>query len=553
MQLWNPRFKITLQCSLLFLSIFAIYFISLDYGFIWDDFTYIVNSDALNNPTGLLQLWTTHIIADFWPLSYSLFWLQKQLYGNSTFGFHFVNLLLFSIAALLIFCLLKKLKFKSAFLIALIYAVHPMNVEAAVWIFQAKTNLANALGLGSFIFWIDFVDSKKSKRSYFLAFIFIILSFLAKISLVMLPVLIFLYLYLKRPDFKLIKSIILCVPFFAASLVIGLVNVFWDSNAFQVPGSEIILEPDKWFRFALVGKTFLFYLTKTFWPWPLMFAYPRWRVDLSSFETFVPSVILLLCLGYVIWKIFNRQRISLILAGFFVSFLILFPALGVSEIYFMRFSFVAEHWLTIGLIGFVAGICELLYSNKFLQYLLWLAVPCFGIMTFKYTQDYSSEKKLLEASLEKNPISILPHNILGLIFKNENNLDQAIQHFQKSIEIQPNAQSYFNLASIFEAADKVELAKFNYLKALELNPYIPKTYINLGVLHAKMNDGVTAIKYFKKALEIDPGDANTYYNIGYVYEYSSRKAEALAWFQKALRLQPDNGIFLNAIKRVTQH
>ena len=152
----SPRTVSLIQKCLVFLGCFSIYFTSLNYGFIWDDYTYIVNNDILAQSEGLGKIWTSHITADFWPLSYSLFWLQKQLYVNDTFWFHFVNLFLFAISGVLVFCLLKKLRFKSAFLLAFFYVIHPMNVEAAVWVFQAKTNLANVLGLLCFIFWINF-------------------------------------------------------------------------------------------------------------------------------------------------------------------------------------------------------------------------------------------------------------------------------------------------------------------------------------------------------------------------------------------------------------
>ena len=125
----------------------AVYWRAFGYGFIWDNFTHIVNSDVLASPSGFFRLWTTHSTADFWPLSYSLFWIQKQLYGNDPIGFHSVNLALFFLSGLLIFKLLKKLNVKAAFFIAAIYIVHPMNVEASVWVFQAKTNLANMFGL----------------------------------------------------------------------------------------------------------------------------------------------------------------------------------------------------------------------------------------------------------------------------------------------------------------------------------------------------------------------------------------------------------------------
>ena len=534
----------------LILICFGIYSISLNYGFIWDDYTYIINNPILDQSSGLIKIWTTHAMPDFWPISYSLFWLQKQLFANNSFGFHLVNLLLFTISTLLILKLLIKLNLKSAYVLALIYAIHPMNVEAVAWIFQAKTNLANVFGLSCFVFWVNFVQTSFfSKKYYFLTILLLVLSFLSKISLVLLPFLMLIYIDYFKINMPLLKKIAVTIPFFLISFIVGLVNIYWDLNTYQVPSSEMILDPNIFFRFSLVGYTYLFYIIKTFLPWPLMFVHPKLNLDLNIYTTFLPSILLTFFLIYIGYKVITRKKINLFQIGFLISFFILLPVLGITEIYFMRFSFTAEHWLSIGMIGFLVGIVEFYYSNKLFKFLLTLFIISLSYITFNYVQEYSSQKTIMKFSLNKNENNFLSHNILGLIYKHENNPNEAIEHFQKSIKIHPNAQAYFNMASIQESLNQVDFAEYNYLKAIELNPYMPISYFNIGSLYARLNNNKLAMDYFQKALNRNPYDSDIYYNIGFMHELANQKKEALIWYIKADKLKPNNELYLKAIQR----
>lgn len=238
-----------------------IYFRSMSYGFIWDDHTYILNNPVLNASDGFLKIWTTHANVDFWPVSYSLLWLQKQLFGNDAFEYHIVNLFLFTLSIFLVYKLLKKVSLDSAYVLALIFVLHPMNVAAVAWVFQIKTNLANVLGLLSAIFIIKFFENKKIIY-YLFSLIFVVLSFLSKISLVMLPVIFLLYLYFSDKLSK--RNLLALMPFFILSFALGVANVLWDQNSLPVPESELILSKNIFLDFYWSGKIFYFIYAKHF-------------------------------------------------------------------------------------------------------------------------------------------------------------------------------------------------------------------------------------------------------------------------------------------------
>ncbi|MEQ1723116.1 MAG: tetratricopeptide repeat protein [Pseudobdellovibrio sp.] len=457
-------------------------------------------------------------------------------------------MLLFIITCLLLCKLLKTLEIRNYFLIALIFAVHPMNVAAVSWVFQAKTNLANIFGLISCILFVKYCTNQKIKY-YILTFVFITLAYLSKISWVMVPLVFAVYMHIKNFKFK--KIIQLSAPFLVASLVFGLINVMWDQNALPVPDSELILNKSVLVRFLLVGQNFLFYLYQTFFPINLMFTHPKIEPDIFSVYSYLPTLALLVVLLVAAYYLYNNNnKLRFYLIGIILSFLFLFPVLGLSEIYFMRFSYVAEHYLTLGLVGFVAPLVTMHGKYRYVKVIAYVFAAALAIQTWSYVADYQDEKILFERNIEKNPNSILPHNILGLLYKNEKNLEMAMHHFDKSIEIHPNAASYYNKASLYEILNQLELARLNYEKAIQLNPYVANSYNNLAIVYLKLKNLPVALDYFLKGIKADPYDVRLYYNMAYAYEEDNQMTQALEWYKKALILQPENPLFKSSVERV---
>jgi protein O-mannosyl-transferase len=531
--------------------VLILYFPILSSGFVWDDYGYIVNNPFLGQGSSFLNLWLHKVTVDFWPLSYSYFWVLKYFFTDNAWPYHVASLGVFLVSVLLLYSLLLRLNVKSAFWLALIFTVHPMNVEVATWIFQAKTNLANVFGLLSFIFLIKYFEKKKI-INYLAAFLCLALSFLSKISLVMLPV-VFLFWFYRSEQSKTLKNYLLLSGFFVLSAVFGLANIFWDQNALPVPPSEMIISSNWLFRFLLLGQNFLFYLTQSFWPLDLMFVHPRLDPDLNSILYYAPLLLVLTFLTTASVYLYKKPkgRFESLFLGWSFAFIFLFPVLGLFEIYFQRFSYVSEHYLTLGLIGFVYPLVDALNRLHFGRVILCALVALLSLQSLHYEGDWQSEKILLEANIQKGDHSILPHNILGLFYKNQNNFEKALWHYDRSNEIHPNAASYYNKAFLLAQTNQLEAARENYEKSIELNPYVAGTYTNLAVVQLKLNHFELALSFFNKALSMTPLDPACYYNLGYAYEQNKNFKQAHEWYLKALQLAPQNELFKEAVGRVT--
>ena len=82
---------------LLVVLIFIAYLPALHSGFIWDDDDAVTNNLLLRTMDGLWKIWTHPSVipqGHYWPMVYTTFWMEYHLWGLSSFGYHFVNILL---------------------------------------------------------------------------------------------------------------------------------------------------------------------------------------------------------------------------------------------------------------------------------------------------------------------------------------------------------------------------------------------------------------------------------------------------------------------------
>ena len=103
---------------------------------------------------GLLQTWTPGTYINYWPLTFTVYRLEFEVWGLNPLGFHLVNIALHAISALLVWRILERLRIPGAMLAAAIFALHPVCVESVAWIAQLKNTLSLALALLSVLFYL---------------------------------------------------------------------------------------------------------------------------------------------------------------------------------------------------------------------------------------------------------------------------------------------------------------------------------------------------------------------------------------------------------------
>src|SRR5256884_7507722 len=152
-------------------------------GFIWDDDEYVTNNKLLTAPDGLRRIWfSLDSPSQYFPLVYTTFRIEHAVWGLDPTGYHWVNLLLHIANALLVWCVLARLKVPGAWLAGAIFAVHPVQVESVAWISELKNVLMGFFFLLTLLAWTEYVDATSRRRRilYLAALVFYLLALSAK-------------------------------------------------------------------------------------------------------------------------------------------------------------------------------------------------------------------------------------------------------------------------------------------------------------------------------------------------------------------------------------
>ena len=160
---------------------------------------------------------------------------------------------------------------------------------------------------------------------------------------------------------------------------------------------------------------------------------------------------------------------------------------------------------------------------------------------FLTRKQYKRAKALCTKLLAERPKEVYLHYKLGEIAFALGDMEEAITHLTKALEIQPlKADTYNNLGVALREAGKVDEAIVSFKEALAIKPDYYKAHDNLGTVLASMGKMDEAVKHFREALRINANDADTHYNLAITFERLGRLDEATAHYRQALQLNPNH-------------
>src|SRR6266705_224786 len=135
----TPRLLALLGAIALCLVTILVYRPARHGGFIWDDDRYVMHNSLLTAPDGLRRIWfSLDAPSQYFPLTYTVLRIERSLWDLQPAGYHWVNIFLHLGNALLVGCILARLKVPGAWLAAAIFALHPVQVESVGWISELK-------------------------------------------------------------------------------------------------------------------------------------------------------------------------------------------------------------------------------------------------------------------------------------------------------------------------------------------------------------------------------------------------------------------------------
>ena len=371
----EPRVEITgAGVALLILLTVAAYLPAMRGGFVFDDHPLITENRLVKANDGLYRFWCTTDAPDYYPLTWSLWWVEWRFWGNRATGYHVVNVLLHAINAVLVWRILRRLEIPGAWLAGLVFALHPVNVATAAWISEQKNTLSMFFYAAAILLYLRF-DEECRWRWYVLSLASFLLALLGKSAVVMLPVVLLGCAWWKRGRVQR-RDFLRSVPFFVLSLASGLLTV-WFQQYRALEGHAVGMGGFA-SRLAMAGQVPWFYLEKTLLPFNLTVVYPKWEIPASRWISYVPGMVLVGCLAWFWWKRKTWGRPLLFGLGYFVG--TLFPVLGFFDQGFYSHSLVADPWQYYAIIGVIAlavaggmQICRRMKQRRF-----WGAVASLG-------------------------------------------------------------------------------------------------------------------------------------------------------------------------------
>src|SRR6266513_4625146 len=423
-------------------------------GFIWDDDAYITKNPLLTAPAGLWRIcFSLESPSKYFPLTYTTFRVERSLWDLNPTGYHWINILLHATNALLLWWLLTRLRIPGAWLAAAIFALHPVQVESVAWITERKNVLMGFFFLLTLLAWTEFIDerNKRPRRFYALALIFYLLALFSKSTACTLPAALLLILWLqkKRIDWRRLMQIVLLL---LLGLAMGLVAIWWERYHQGTRGPMFALGPLE--RLIVATHAVWFYLGKLFWPAKLIFIYPSWTIapqDPFSYGWLLAGITLCVTI-YFVRRHFGRG--VEVAAAFFVA--TLSPVLGFIMLYTFRYTFVADHYQYLACIGPLAlvgaGLArleQLLRLDRRLSSVLGILIfATLPILTWRQSASYRDIETLWRSTIEKNPSCWMAENNLGIALVAKGDVDNAIAHYQKSLQLHSNyPQTHYNLAN----------------------------------------------------------------------------------------------------------
>jgi protein O-mannosyl-transferase len=559
------RLRVMAGAAIIVLVVFLAYLPSINGGFVLDDNLFMAKNQLIRASDGLGKLWCTTDPVDYWPLTYTAFWFEWRLWGENPAGYHVTNLILHIVETLLIWIILRKLSISGAFLAAMIFAVHPVNVESAAWIASLKNLLAMLFFLLSILWYLRFVKSASrptfgrcpveakqftahcppSTAHYFLCYWLslaaFLLAMLSKGSATILPVLLLGIVWWLRPLTS--RDAVRTAPFFLIALVMAIVNMWFQTHGVgQTFHSAAITE-----RLLGAGSVIWFYLYKALLPVDLVFVYPRWRIGIDNPLWWLP-LLAAIAVTAVLWL--NRKgwgRPLLFAWGFFCVSLV--PVMGFTDVGFMQFSLVADRYQHIAIIGVIA-----LLSAGFSAWhqgmrreiarvptaLAIVAVGTITFMTWRQSGIYSDAITLYQDTLNKNPECWMAHNNLGRALSTTGRLQEEIKQYEQALRLKPDfAEAHNNLGVALAEIGRPQEAIEHCEQALRIKPDYPEAHYNLGNALFQSGRLQEAIEHFQAAIRLKPDLCEAHNNLGNALKSGGHYQEAIEHYEKALRLEPD--------------
>src|SRR5438876_2748355 len=550
----------------------AVFGQTIRYDFVnFDDDLYVYNASAIQGGLtlkGIALAFTSPDARNWHPLTTSSHMLDCQLYGLKAGGHHATNVVLHTIAVLLLFRVLRQMTgavWKSA-TVAALFAVHPLHVESVAWVSERKDVL-------SAVFFFLMLDAyfrytrAPSITRYLVVAVLFAAGLMSKPMLVSAPVILLLLDYwpLRRfeqlssrkdrgkiaksgDQWRLARDLFLeKVPLLVLSAGACVITFVLQKRATgAIPPLPLL------WRVQNAVASYVIYVWKTLWPTRLAVFYPHPNDTLATWEVMLAIGLLLAITVAAI--VFRRER-PYLFTGWFWYLGMLVPVIGLIQVgeqgHADRYTYLPHIGLFVLAVWLAADVIAVSeFRSRLAAGSAIVIIGALAWTAFIQTSYWRNSETLWTHALAVTDDNDVAHNNLGYLCVDRGELDKAISHFGSAARIRSGKRDphydvgsafvQMNLADALARKGLPDEAMVHYEEAIRLQPYYADAYYNRGnVLFAK---GRTeeAISDWEKALELQPNDADSHTGLGNALLRKGSLREAIAHYETALALAPED-------------
>jgi tetratricopeptide (TPR) repeat protein len=523
----------------------------------YDDSFYVYENPLINRgltQAGLIAAFTKPLVGNWHPLTSISLMLDAQFFGLKAGGYHCVNVLLHSVAVLLLFLVLRAMTgsiWRSAF-VAAVFAVHPLRAESVVWISERKDVLSGLffmLMLGSYIRYAR----QPQLSSYLLVGVTLMFGLLAKPMLVTAPFIFLLLDYwpLQRfashdrkqmdeptiaPPVRLSRLILEKLPLLVIVAAVSIATILAQEPALEA-ASYLTLP----WRIENALVTVWVYVRQTFWPFGLAIFYPHPKGSLPFWEVgFALAMLVIISAATFL----PRKRYPYLITGWLWYLVMILPVIGLVQVGWQAHADRYTYLPQIGLSIIVAwGVADLSLGWHFRRFAIGLAgtltIVTLMVIACQQVDYWSSSVRLWTHTLAVTKDNDVAERGLGTALLKLGRIEEAIIHDRAALTIRPgDVNGLTNLANALFQAKHFPEAVAQYREIVGLRPNDSEARRNLGKALSQGGATDEAITEFKEALRIRSTDPDASYSLGNALLQKNELAQAIDYFRKTISAQP---------------
>jgi len=468
-------------------------------------------------------------------------------------AFHRTNLLLHVLNTLLVVLIVRALFGSTliAGLTGLFFGVHPLTVEPVAWVAERKTVLATFFALVSLLGYLRYAR-RASRAAWALALGAYLLALLSKPTVIVLPLL-FLLLDLWPLARPLRRAWAEKIPFFALGVIFAAITLVSHARTagIEVGAGGGVLE-----RLGTLGYLHFFYLGRFFWPAKLSSVY-----ELPDFARGLGPAAWIALLGsaaLVVLLALSFRRTRAPLVGWLFCALAIAPTMGP-----VRYSWVeaSDKYMYLPMLGLLlvaawamagwerrvgaAGAGEpgtVTRRSVPMGAMIALALAlCAGEAHALrgYLAHWRDSLGLNEYLLARAPGSAEVHTNLGVALAERGRAAEAITHFRRAVELDPDhVRAYNNLGCLLAEEGRLAEAQAQFQSAIRLRPGDAEAHFNLGNVLSQQRRFPEAAAEYRRAVESRGHYARAYHGLGNALLALGEREEALENQKRAVALDP---------------